>query len=155
MIAAIHALHNLQCSHRRDIADPASCAARDDDAIVVVEVRGSVSMIDGLKLTMTGEQLRKLLRERAEAHRASAAQWDHEAKRTPEEQTEEEPLLPEHMCENEAERHEWRAEVLEFIREHLEPLEIYRLGESDLEFGELLPPTPDSVEQSEYEERTR
>ena len=112
-------------------------------------------MIDGLKLTMTGEELRKLLRERAEAHRASAARWDHEAERTPDEQTEEEPLLPEHMCENEAERHEWRAEVLEFIREHLEPLEIYRVGESDLAFGELLPQAPESVEQSEYEERTR
>ena len=34
----------------------------------------------------------------------------------PEEQTEDEPLLPEHICENEAERHEWRAAVLEFIR---------------------------------------
>lgn len=112
-------------------------------------------MIDGLKLTMTGEELRKLLHERAEAHRASAAHWDHEAERAPDTQTEKDPLLPEQMCEYEAERHEWRAEVLDFIREHLEPLEIYRLDQSDLAFGELLPPSPPAVEQNEYEERTR
>jgi hypothetical protein len=57
------------------------------------------------------------------------------------------------MCEHEAERHEWRADVLDFIREPLEPLEIYRRDESDLAFGELLP--PETVEQEEYEERTR
>ena len=112
-------------------------------------------MIDGLKLTMTGEELRELLQKRANAHRAHAAHWNYEASRPAETQTEEEPLLPEHMCECEAERHEWRAEVLDFIREHLEPLEIYRLDESDVEFGELLPPAPGSVEQAEYEERTR
>jgi hypothetical protein len=112
-------------------------------------------MIDGLKLTLTGEELRRMLQERADHHRASASRWSHEAARTPDEQTEEEPLLPEHMCENEAERHEWRAEMLEFIREHLEPLEVYRLSESDLAFGELLPQAPGSVEQDEYEERTR
>src|SRR5262245_35939294 len=112
-------------------------------------------MIDGLKLTMTGEELRKLLHERAEAHRAHAARWDHEAERTPDTQTETDPLLPEHMCEYEAERHEWRADVLDFLREHLEPLEIYRLSEADLAFGELLPQAPGSVEQVEYEERTR
>ena len=105
-------------------------------------------MIDGLKLTLTGEELRQMLQERADHHRASAARWSHEAERTPEEQTEEEPLLPEHMCENEAERHEWRAEVLEFIREHLEPLEVYRLGESDLAFGELLPQAHPSTARS-------
>lgn len=112
-------------------------------------------MIDGLKLTMTGEELRTLLQARADAHRANASRWSHELTRTPDEQTEAEPLLPEHMCEHEAERHDWRAEVLEFIREHLEPLEIYRLDESDLAFGELLPRAPGSVEQADYEERTR
>ena len=30
-----------------------------------------------------------------------------------EEQTDDEPLLPNHLCENEAERHEWRMIVLE------------------------------------------
>ena len=58
------------------------------------------------------------------------------------------------MCENEAERHEWRAAVLEFIRDRIEPAEVYRLGEADLAFGEVLPAKPGWLEQAEYEERT-
>ena len=58
------------------------------------------------------------------------------------------------MCENEAELHEWRAEVIDFLREHLETGEIYRLAESDLVFAELLPAKPGWLKQQEYEERT-
>jgi hypothetical protein len=57
------------------------------------------------------------------------------------------------MCEFQTERHEWRAEALEFIRDRIEPAQIYPLGESDLAFGELLPPKPLCVEQAEHEER--
>ena len=110
-------------------------------------------MIDGLRLTIPGEELRRLLEERIEDHRHRAEDWKREQARTPEEQTEESPLLPEQMCENEAERHEWRADVLVFIREHIEGGEIYRLGEADLEFAELLPAKPGAVEQAEFEER--
>jgi len=112
-------------------------------------------MIDGLRLTITGEELRCLLEERAQTHRDAAARWRHEMERTAEDQTEDAPLLPEHMCEFEADRQEWRAEVLEFLREHLEPSEVYRLGQADLEFGDLLPAKPGAVEQQEYEERTQ
>ena len=42
-----------------------------------------------------------------------------------------------------------------FFSDHLEPLEHYRLSESDLAFGELLPPKPGWLEQDEDEERTR
>ncbi len=111
-------------------------------------------MIEGLRLTITGEELRRLLDERADTHRRRAAHWNAERVRPDEDQTEERPLLPEHMCEYEADRHEWRAEVLEFIRDHVEALEVYRLGESDLEFGELLPEKPGQLEQQEYEQRT-
>lgn len=110
-------------------------------------------MIDGLKLTMTGEEIRALLERRIERHNRSAERWKREQSRTPEEQTDEHPL-PEEMCENEEERHEWRADVLEFIREHIEPAETYRLGAADLEFGELLPEKPGWLEQDEYQERT-
>jgi hypothetical protein len=112
-------------------------------------------MIAGLKLTMTGEELQGLMSERATAYRASAARWLRERDRTTADQTEDEPLLPDHICANEAERLEWRADVLEFVRDHLEPLEIYRLGEADLDFAEVLPPKPGWLEQDEYEERTR
>ena len=107
-------------------------------------------MIHGLTLTLTGDELQRLLAERAAAYRASATHWRHELDRTIEDHTEDEPLLPEHICDNEAKRLEWRADVLEFLRDHLEPLEIYRLGESDLAFGEVLPAKPGWLEEEEY-----
>ena len=94
-------------------------------------------MINGLQLTIPGEEIRQLLEQRMEDHRQRADWWKYEQARTPQEQTEDEPLLPEHICENEAERHEWRAAVLEFIRDRIESAEVYRLGEADLRFGEL------------------
>jgi hypothetical protein len=131
-------------------ADFGVASGRCDDE--VVDERKNA--IDGLKMAIPGLEVRRLLDQRIQNHRQRAAWWKREQARTPEEQTEEEPLLPEHMCENEAERHEWRADVLAFIRDHIDSAESYRLGERDLEFGELLPEKPGWVEQVEYEERT-
>ena len=111
-------------------------------------------MIDGLKLTFTGEELCKLLEERIASHNTSAERWRHEQTRTHESETEDEPLLPDHICEHEMERHVWRASVFEFIRDHVDAQETYRLGADDLEFGEILPSKPQWIEQEEYEERT-
>jgi len=112
-------------------------------------------MIDGLKVTLTGEELRKMLDVRAAERRTAAARWDRERERGPETEREDSPLLPDHMCENEAERQEWRAQVLTFLRDHLDPSEVYRLDLQDLEFAELLPQKPDWLEQQEYEESTQ
>jgi hypothetical protein len=109
---------------------------------------------EGLRLTFAGSELHQLLQERIERHRRCAEDWKREQARTPEEQTDEHPLLPDHMCENEAERHDWRARVLDFIRAHIDSGAVYRLGEADLLFGELLPEKPGWLEQEEYEERT-
>lgn len=111
-------------------------------------------MIDGLKLTIAGEEIRKLIDERIGCHKRSIERWRRELARTPEEQTEENPGLPDHICENGIDEHEWRVEVLEFIRDHVEGPEVYRLAEADLAFGELLPEEPGWMQQSEYEERT-
>ena len=111
-------------------------------------------MINGLQVTIPGEEVQRLLEQRMEDHRQRAEWWKREQARTPEEQTEDQPALPEHICENEAERHEWRAAVLGFIRDRIESAEIYRWGEVDLQFGELLPEKPGWLEQEEYEERT-
>ena len=40
------------------------------------------------------------------------------------------------------------------IRDHVESAEVYRLGEADLAFGDLLPVKPEWMDQQEYEERT-
>ena len=110
-------------------------------------------MVDGLRLTIPGEELRRLLEGRIDRHRRRAEWWKREQARKPEDQTEDAPLLPEHMCENEAERHQWRIEVLAFVLDHVDRGEVYRLTEADLAFGELLPERPGWMDQEDHEER--
>lgn len=98
--------------------------------------------IDGLKVTISGHELRTLLEQRIHDHERRAQRWKREQARTSEQQTEDEPLLPGHMCANEAERHDWRADVLGFIRDHIEAAEVYRLGEGDLVFASYCPRSP-------------
>lgn len=112
-------------------------------------------MIDGLKLTIPGEELRTLLEAQIQHHEQSAARWTREQARTAEDETDAAPLLPDHLCEHEADRQGWRAGVLAFIRDHIDTGETYRLAATDLEFGELLPRAPGSVTQDEYEQRNR
>jgi hypothetical protein len=112
-------------------------------------------MIDGLKLTMTGEELRKRLDQRVKDHERRAAWYKREAKRDPDPNDEEDFGLPEHMCEFEEEFHGWRAKALAYIREHVEGGEVYRLDEADLAFGELLPEKPGLVAQDDYEDEHR
>jgi len=108
-------------------------------------------MIEGLKLTMTAEELRHRLAERVKHHEDVVAHYKREAKRKPDPKDECDFVLPEHMCEFEQEFHTGRAETLAYIREHVEGGEVYRLGPADLEFGEILPAKPGSVEQDEFE----
>lgn len=112
-------------------------------------------MIEGLKLTMTGEEIRSRLDERIKDHEHAVEHYKREATREPDPNVEYDCVLPEHMCEFEQEFHEWRAETLAYIREHIESSEVYRLGPADLEFGELLPEKPGMVEQDEFERENR
>ena len=112
-------------------------------------------MIDGLKLTMTGEELRKRLDQRVKDHERRAAWYKREAKRDPDPNDEADFGLPEHMCEFEEQFHGWRAKALAYIREHIEGGEVYRLDEADLAFGELLPEKPGMVEQDDFEDEHR
>jgi hypothetical protein len=112
-------------------------------------------MIEGLKLTMTGEELRKRLAERVDEHERLVAHYKEEAKRDPDPEDDEDFVLPEHMCEYEVQLHGWRAEALSYIREHIEGGEVYRLGAGDLEFGEILPEKPGLIAQEEYERDER
>ena len=112
-------------------------------------------MIEGLKLTMTGEEVRKRLAERIKQHLELVAHYKKEAAREPDPKDEYDFVLPEHMCEYEQELHGWHAEALTYIREHIEGGEVYRMGSADLAFGELLPPKPGLVRQEEYEREER
>lgn len=69
-------------------------------------------MIEGLKLTMTGEQLIAKLEERIRVQEGSAQHDD--ARRR-------------------------RVDTLTLIRDHIVLDEVYRLGEYDLRFADLLP----------------
>jgi hypothetical protein len=118
-------------------------------------MKSTTTEIEGLKLTMTGRELRDRLDERIRAHERRAERWKRELARTPADQTEDKPLLPDHMCEQEMERAGWRVEVLTFVRDHVEAERTYRLSEADLAFGELLPEKPFLVEQADYEEESK
>src|SRR5687768_16917195 len=108
-------------------------------------------MIEGLRLTMTGEEVRTLIERRAAEHRAKAEHWRRESARTAD-QASDMLLMPEHICENEATRYEWRAKRLSFLRDHLDPSEVYRLTEMDLEFAELLPEQPELLGPEDFED---
>ena len=112
-------------------------------------------MIEGLKLTMTGEELRSRLDERVKDHESAVEHYKREATREPDPDVEYDCPLPEHMCEYEQEFHGWRAETLAYIREHIEAAEVYRLGPDDLEFGEILPQKPGIVQDDEFERDNR
>ena len=112
-------------------------------------------IIDGLKLTMSGSELRALLIDAGKARVRLADHWKREAARAPDEKRSGgKARLPERVCEMEAERQEWRADVLAFLKEHVDPTATYCLGRDDLEFGDLLPEEPDWLEESDlFDER--
>jgi hypothetical protein len=107
-------------------------------------------IVDGLKLTMTGVELRTLLVDAAKARVRLADHWKREAARAPDERKPgSKSPLPGRICEKEAERQEWRAEMLNFMKNHLDPSATYWLGREDLAFGDLLPEEPDWLEEDE------
>jgi hypothetical protein len=107
----------------------------DYDEIPTMPVKQPAEIINGLKLTFSGEELRERLKERLEERQRRAEWWEKESARTPEEQTIGRPLMPTHICKNEAEEERWCADVLTWIREHVDAAATYRLAEDDLHFG--------------------
>lgn len=95
-------------------------------------------MIDGLKLTIAGTELRERLDGRIRCHQSHVEFWERELTRTIDDQTDDEPLLPEHMAEHERDAHNARMAVLTLIRDHVVTSESYRLGEEDLRFADLV-----------------
>ena len=93
-------------------------------------------MIDGLKVTMSGEELKGKLDERIESHARQAAHWARQLKASG---SDEGVSMPAHIVENEIERAHDQVETLTFIRDHIIGEETYRLGEYDLRFADLLP----------------
>jgi hypothetical protein len=93
-------------------------------------------VIDGLKVTMSGEELQGKLDERIESHARQAAHWAKQLEVSP---ADDAVQMPARLVKNEIERAHERVETLTFLRDHILAEETYRLGEYDLRFADLLP----------------
>jgi hypothetical protein len=94
-------------------------------------------VIDGLKLTMTGMQLRANLETRIRSHQSEIRRMSKQLK-NPNRSIEECPY-PDSVLEGEIRRAERQIDVLTFICDYIVADEVYRLGEFDLRFADLLP----------------
>jgi len=101
-----------------------------------------MTMIDGLKLSMKGEELRSRVDEQIERLQAAVDRYRADLQMDPKDQTDEHPWLPEHILESMIDEREDRIAALTLIRDHVVATEEYRLSQSDLQFAELLPPPP-------------
>jgi hypothetical protein len=99
-------------------------------------------MIDGLKLTMKGSELKGRVAERIRDHRDTIQRYRKARDRKPDEQTDAEPCLPEQLCDYEIACCEYSIEKLTLILDHLNEAESYLLGRRDLKFADLLPDPP-------------
>lgn len=95
-------------------------------------------MIEGLKLTMTGVQLRANIDDRIRWHQKEIARVSALLKGR-ERVRHTEHAIPEAVLENDLAEAERRIGVLTFIRDYIVLDEVYRLGEFDLRFADLLP----------------
>jgi len=112
-----------------------------------------MDVIDGLTIILPGSDVLALLQRRIEDHQTEADWWTKEQQRMIGDQTAAAPLLPERLCEREAQRHEWRARVLTFVKDHLAVTTTYRLSEADVEA--LLPGKPAWMEHGDTIPSTR
>lgn len=96
-------------------------------------------MIDGLKLTMSGGELREQLEARIGWHRGRVVDYARELERQEVDESAE-VRLPEHIVEHMRDEHESRADTLTLIRDHVIEGETYLLGQEDLIFAEMMSP---------------
>ena len=113
-------------------------------------------MIDGLKLAMSGEEVFTLLTERIDRIRAIIRiKEDAIAGHAPPPRTEYISQVPAEVVEEEIRQHEHRIRVLNIVRDHVLRGETYLIGQTDLEFGELLPDPPPAQTDTEFTEGIR
>ena len=86
-------------------------------------------MIEGLKVTVTGEELKALCRRRASQHMDNAELCDADAKRHRSNNL----TIPAAKAEEKAEWHRGNVEEMNFIAEHVYITEEYRLNRADMQ----------------------
>jgi hypothetical protein len=132
----------LRVISRSGCADLSIFPTPPDDAIVVVEEE---SMIDGLKLAITGEELILALNERIERHRSTIQFKRDQISGKIEPPKEPYWDVPAETVEDEIRQHQHRIHVLMMIRDHILTGETYLVGRRDLAFAELMPDPPEPV----------
>lgn len=100
-------------------------------------------MIDGLKLTMPGDVLKARVAGRIRLHESAVERYRADLKMDPKDQSDERPLLPDHILESMIDERLDRIAALTLIRDHVVSGETYLLDKSDLQFAEMLPPPPE------------
>lgn len=96
------------------------------------------AMIDGLKLTFSGAELRRRLDEKIRWHEERREEFARAI--MPSEAADAMAgQLPGHVIEHMRDEHDSRAAVLTLIRDHVLEGETYRLGEGDLVLAEMIP----------------
>lgn len=93
-------------------------------------------MIDGLKIEMTTAELSERIAERVRWHQQAAEDCERIARRLPPDD-DEEPMRR-RVMEHGGREHREQARMLEMLRDHLVPNEVYRLTELDLRFADLV-----------------
>lgn len=111
-------------------------------------------MVTGIRVEITGEDIRAALDGRINDERRRAERWKYEAARPLESQTIDEPVLPTHICMNEERLALWRADRLAAIQERIKPSERYLLNKRELDFLGLLPPKPTLLGPDDLEDET-
>lgn len=96
-------------------------------------------MIEGLKLTMTGSELRERLDARIRWHEGRRDEFARALTEAAESGDDTAVQLPDHIVEHMRDEHDSRASVLLLIHDHVEAAETYRLAEPDLIFAEMIP----------------
>ena len=104
--------------------------------MVAGEVRTGSAVIDGLKLTMTGTQLQSNLAERIRWHQTA---MDRLTEQLQAHRSLVDAPYADRPLEEEIGRVRRRIDVLSFIHDYIVADEVYRLGEFDLRFADLLP----------------
>jgi hypothetical protein len=104
--------------------------------VVTGEVGTGSVVIDGLKLTMTGQQLRGNLDQRICWHQT---EMDRMSEQFASHRALVEGPYADRLLEDDISRAQRRIAALTFIRDYIVADEVYQLGEFDLRFADLLP----------------
>lgn len=100
-------------------------------------------MVEGLRISVKGKRVKAAIAKRIKRLEAAISRYRDDLKMDPKDQTDERPLLPDHMLENMIEEREDEIAALAMFRDNLVDAEVYLLAKQDMEFAHMIPPPPE------------